>query len=349
MLANEPSRYFARVYESVARSTRTPYPLDLDRLSIWQTHLRALVTDRLGVSVTPRPAPAFQVTDVTDQQDHIRSLLTYETERGVPVRTWILTPKDGPGRRPAVIAVHGHGTGVNDIVGLMPNGSTRTEPAGLHQDFALALVRRGFIVAAPEMLGFGERRQASDIELGDDVWSCRSLATWALMLGTTLIGRRVADLVRLVDLLESRDDVEPTRIGLMGISGGATAALFTAGLDERVAATVLSGYVSSYRSTVLISDQCLCNVVPGIVAAAEHADLAMLIAPRPQLLEAGRADPIAPFFAVEEAARELGLGYAALEAKDRFEVDVFDGGHVIHGERAYDFLEHWLGAPDASA
>ena len=84
-----------------------------------------------------------------------------------------------------------------------------TEPAGLHQDFALALVKRGFIVAAPAMLGFGERREAADIELGDDVWSCRSLATWALMLGTTLIGRRVADLVRLVDLLESRDDVEP--------------------------------------------------------------------------------------------------------------------------------------------
>jgi len=244
--------------------------------------------------------------------------------------------------------VHGHGSGVNEIVGLRPDGSTRTEPAGLHQDFALALVKRGFIVAAPEMLGFGQRRQATDIAIGDDVWSCRSLATWALMLGTTLIGRRVADLVRLVDLLGSREDVEPAKIGMMGISGGATAALFTAALDERVAATVLSGYVSSYRSSVLVSEQCLCNVVPGIAAAAEHVDLAMLIAPRPQLLEAGRADPIAPFFAVEEAARELRSGYAALGAKDRFEVDVFDGGHVIHGKRAYDFLERWLSAPDAS-
>ena len=170
---------------------------------------------------------------------------------------------------------------MNEIVGLRPDGSTRTEPAGLHQDFALALVKRGFIVAAPAMLGFGERREAADIELGDDVWSCRSLATWALMLGTTLIGRRVADFVRLVDLLEGRDDVGPARIGMMGISGGATAALFATALDERVAAAVLSGYVSSYRSSVLITDQCLCNVVPGIVAAAEHVDLAMLIAPDP--------------------------------------------------------------------
>ena len=100
MSADEPSRYFERAYDSVARSTRWPDPLDLDRLSIWQTHLRALVTDRLGVSVAPRPAPALEVMDISTQQDHVRIRLTYETERGVPVPTWILTPKDGSGRRP---------------------------------------------------------------------------------------------------------------------------------------------------------------------------------------------------------------------------------------------------------
>lgn len=57
-----------------------------------------------------------------------------------------------------MLAFHGHGYGVKDIVGLWEDGSERFTPDGYHKDFALELCRRGFAVAAPEIACFGEKQ-----------------------------------------------------------------------------------------------------------------------------------------------------------------------------------------------
>ena len=165
---------------------------------------------------------------------------------------------------------------------------------------------------------------------------------WSLMFGTTVIGQRVLDLVRTLDMLADRDDVDASAIGIFGISGGATASLFASAVDDRFAAVALSGYVTSFRASVLSMEHCICNVVPGLLADAEMVDIALSLTPRPLLLEAGRSDPIFPIAAAEAAARRIREGYTALGAGDRFELDVFDGGHEVSGARAFDFLTRWL-------
>jgi dienelactone hydrolase len=339
-----PSRLFEARYGERA-AIRPPEDGDQAAWSAWRSRLRMRLVERLGIADVPDHRTAFETLAVQEGPGFRRLQIQFESQPGVMVPTWLLIPAERLPGNPAVVAVHGHGSDVNEILGLTPEGRARLEPPGYQKDFALELVKRGFLVAAPEMLGFGVRRERVDVERGPGESSCRSLATWALMLGTTLIGQRMIDLIRLIDLLDERDDVNGAAIGIMGVSGGATASLFVAALGDRLAATVLTGYVSSFRASVLAMEHCICNVVPGLVADAEMSDIALLLAPRPLLLEAGRSDEIFPFSAVEQAAARIARGYSDLGAPDRFEVDPFDGGHEVSGAVAYDFLVRWLGAP----
>jgi hypothetical protein len=135
-------------------------------------------------------------------------------------------------------------------------------------------------------------------------------------------------------------------MGVFGISGGATASLFAAAIDERIRAAVLSGYVSSFRASVLSMDHCICNLVPGLVADAEMADIALGISPRPLLLEAGLDDPIFPIAAATAAADRIREGYAEQGHADAFSIDTFPGEHEVSARLAVDVLAGSLGLDD---
>src|SRR4029078_967353 len=88
--------------------------------------------------------------------------------------------------------------------------------------------------------------------------------------------------------------VDPARIGIMGISGGGTTTLFTAALEDRIKAIVISGNLNSFRDSILAIRHCECNYVPGILQVAEMGDIACSLAPRPLLVESGTEDLIFP-------------------------------------------------------
>jgi hypothetical protein len=98
-------------------------------------------------------------------------------------------------------------------------------------------------------------------------------------------------------------------VGAMGISGGGMQTFFSACLDTRLRACVVSGYFSTFRDSILAMHHCPCNFVPGLGRFGEMSDLAALVTPRPMLAEAG----------------------------------IFEGRHPISGAKAYDFLARHLG------
>ena len=245
---------------------------------------------------------------------------------------------------PVAIAYAGHGYGVKDIVGLWEDGTERIEPDGYHKDFGVALCRRGFLVAAPEIAGFGERQtdySYLDTRLGQSApTTCHNAATYAFMLGKSLVGMRVRDGMRLLDFLATLPEADASRVAAMGISGGGMLTFYHTMLDTRIRAAVVSGYYSSFRDSILAMHHCTCNFVPGILDIGEMRDLVGLILPRPLLIEAGTRDPIFPIQVVRESvarAREVCAVLGGDPAKD-VELDEFEGRHSISGRRAYDFL-----------
>jgi hypothetical protein len=258
---------------------------------------------------------------------------------------YILKPKGAARPLPVVLAFHGHGYGAKDIVGLWEDARERHQGGGYQKDFAVALVRAGFLVAAPEISCFGERQ--SDFShlaaTGSPVpTTCAHAAFLAAHLGGTALGLRIRDARRLVDYLATRRDADISRLGAMGISGGGMHALYSACLDVRIRACVVSGYFCDFALSILGMHHCPCNYVPGLGAIGDVADLAALVAPRPMLVESASRDEIFPRAGVESAVRRAHNIYRVFGAAGTLQTDCFEGRHEISGARAYDFLRRTL-------
>lgn len=312
----------------------------------WQSRTRQALARQIGLDAIRSSGPRATAVEAIDKGDYVRRKILLRTGPDMLMPVYLLLPKHRPMPYPVVLAFHGHGYGVKDIVGLWEDGEERNTPDGYHKDFAVALCRSGFAVAAPEISCFGERQ--TDFAYlkavpGQPVpATCSHTAMLALHLGISVLGLRVHDGMRLVDYLQTRKEFDTNRLGAMGISGGGMHTLFSACLDPRIRACVISGYFSTFRDSILAMAHCSCNFVPGLAAFGEMHDLAGLIAPRPMLVEAGTRDPIFPLSAVRSGVARARAVYGVFGARHLLKTDYFEGRHQISGRLAYRFLANAL-------
>ncbi len=337
-----PLSLYEAIYASKRRKFAFPVTADPVEWEAWRVAFRAGLRDRLGYLSSQQTPITFTAAPPTTHAGYQRSYVEYESALGVTVPAWLLVPEGLTRAAPAVIAVHGHGYGMDELVGINADGTERAEPQGYHQDFALALCRRGMVVLVPEMRAFGRRREQKDQVNAPASNSCAEAAWWGIMLGKPLLGSRVWDVLRAIDLIATLPEADEQRIGIMGGSGGGAVTLFAAALEARFRAVVIGSYFCTFKDSILAMQHCACNYVPGLLQDAEMYDVAALVAPRPLLIEAGTDDPIFPLPGVLEAYKRVRKAYVAQGAAARLDKDVFAGGHQISGAKAYDFLWHWL-------
>ncbi len=315
-------------------ATRRPDPVplgDLAQFDAWRTRCR----DRLAALLGPFPEPvpaAFEVLDEQRAAGYRRQKVVFDSEGTMSVPAYLLLPdgRDAPG--PAVLAVHGHGPGKSVVCGIeqseAPNG-----------DYAHQLAQRGYVVLAPDLRCFGERRDWNP----PDHYACDTNLVHAVMAGANPLAQNLWDLACCLDVLAAHPLVDPGRLGAAGLSYGGTMTLLLAAYDSRVRAAVVSGYFSAWSEAHKVPwNMCGSQVLPGVLGQLEHVDIGALIAPRPLLVETGTQDMIFPLAAAEAAVRELRDVYRHLGGADALEHDVFEGDHQWHGARAFAFLQRWL-------
>jgi dienelactone hydrolase len=310
----------------------------------WQAKARQALADCLGFLDEAKVGAEPREIEAVDRGSYVQHKIIIRTSPRSQLPLYLLIPKKVAKPRATVLAFHGHGYGVKDIVGLWEDGSERLTPDGYHRDFGSALAERGFIVAAPEISCFGERLMANHATFGATCLSstCHNAATYAIMLGKSAAGMRVLDGLRVVDYLLTRKDVDADNIGAMGISGGGMHTFFSAAIDTRIKASVVSGYFCDWRHSILSIFHCTCNFVPGLLNLGELSDLAGLIAPRPLLVEHGTHDHIFPIARVKEAVNKARAAWNVFGADKNFATDYFEGRHRINGDAAYQFLAREL-------
>ncbi|WP_261302009.1 dienelactone hydrolase family protein [Paenibacillus andongensis] len=272
-------------------------------------------------------------------EDHVRERIEFGTVWGFRVPAFVLIPKRETQRTAAVLALHGHGYGSRQIVGLHPDGTEHTGKPDIHGNYALELVRRGFIVVVPEIIGFGDRRLAADQKdgrVGNS--SCQTLASHLHLYGISLAGLRVQEARRTIDYVLSREEVDPARVGCFGFSGGGLIAAYTAAIDERVKATVLCAFVNTFKGSIMHVHHCIDNYLPGVLDYSELPELLGLLAPRPLFVESGQQDPIFPVETAEVAIQYLRQVYAEADAGEKLGVHLFEGVHEVNGSRSYPWL-----------
>ena len=264
----------------------------------------------------------------------VREKVSYAVERGERVQAYLFLPETlGP--HPAVLCVHQHHRQFH---------LGKSEPAGLAGDpeqfYALELAARGYVTLAPDAIGFEDRQhpvlQGQDYE--------RFEANKRLTEGSSLQAKMLWDLMRALDYLADRREVDARRIGCLGHSLGGQETLFLCAMDRRIAVGVSSCGFSSYRA--LFDGAINHNFAAYVPCLLQYGDLDRvlgLVAPRPFLALAGKDDPIFPLTGAHATVRAARRAYA--EAAHRLRLRVFPGGHGFSApmrEAAYAWLDRWL-------
>ena len=313
---------------------------------VWRNALRSKLIDCMGGFPSERADLREQVAEVVEAKSYRREKVFFYSEPQVAVPCYVLTPRSVPPPYRPVIALHGHGSGgARLLVGKARGKKDRAQLKAYNYDYAQQLAEHGFMVFVPVQRALGERVETNHdfrTQSGLDAKSCEMTASVSLLFGRTLMGLRVWDVLRTIDYIRSRSEPMIEGIGCVGLSGGGSAMLYAAALDERLSATVVDGAFCTYRASIMSIVHCPDNYIPGILRYGEMADIAGLIAPHPLLIEHGTRDPIFPIEGVRQAYRELERVYALLGVSERLDADFFPGGHRFGGRKAFDWLDRWL-------
>jgi dienelactone hydrolase len=334
----KPERNYSPWYQWMTRLAATTHedPLpesDPAAFDHWLAGRRARLVELLGPVPEAVPRNAETLESVACD-GYRRDKIVFDSEDTMSVPAYLLVPDGHVQPGPAVLACHGHGPGKSQAVGLAHTDAPNS-------DYALQLVRHGFVVLAPDLRCFGERQDWNP----EDHYACDTNLVHAVMAGQNPLAQNIWDLQRCLDLLAEHPLVDPARLGMVGLSYGGTVTLFTAALDQRVAAAVVSGYFSSWaESHKMPWNMCGSQVTFGMLGRLEHEDLGALIAPRPLLIESGTGDYLFPVSSATESVRRARLVYQSKGAADLLEHDVFEGEHQWHGTVAIPFLRRHLSA-----
>jgi dienelactone hydrolase len=307
----------------------------------WQDDFRADLREVLGLPVVEAagvPSLAPERHETVPEDGYERQRWTVRTETGFRLPFRLLVPGEREPPYPVVVALHGHGEGGTAVtVGQPETDQQRTEVTEEKRDMAVQAVERGYAALAPTMRGLGELANEADEQLG--YRTCHTLQLHAQLFGRSLAGDRVWDVTRLLDFVETRDDLDAESVTVTGHSGGGAAALFAAAVDERVDVAAVSSYFCTFADSIAALDHCECNYVPGVAELGEMADVAGLVAPRPFVAVNGADDHIFPVDGTRRAFDRLRSVYAAADAPEACTLHVGEGGHQYYPDGVWPFVE----------
>jgi cephalosporin-C deacetylase-like acetyl esterase len=306
-------------------SRRRAEPASLEE---WKSRLPALrdqLAEALGLLPMPKRTPLkARVVGRAERADYFIENVVFESRPRFYVTANLYLPKKADFPAPGVVVAMGH---------AMKEGKNST----LYQAGQVALVRQGFVVLGFDPIGQGERVRPG---------MAHNLGYGSLLVGQTNEGMIVWDAIRAVDYLCTRKEVDATRLGVTGNSGGGEATFYTMPLDERLKAGASNCFVCSYEEWIRHGgNHCVCNHLPGMARRLEEFEIVGLNAPRAFLFCNGAQDTIFPLKGVKDTAQRAGRVYELLGIPDRVKQVDFP---LPHGwaqplrEASVGWLAHYL-------
>jgi dienelactone hydrolase len=262
--------------------------------------------------------------------------IVFTSEPYADVPAYVCLPKNVSPPYIFWICLQGHTSGMHNSIGVDRDDESKPIEVPGDRDFALGCLRRGYAALCIEQRSLGERKEQVQKQVSPH--GCHDAAMQALMLGKTLIGERVFDVDRAIDYLETRNDVDMKRIGIMGNSGGGTITMFSAALLHRISFAMPSCYFCSFRDSIMSIYHCADNYIPGLLKYAEMSDIMGLHAPKPVVIVAGKKDTIFPINGTKREFAKLRRIYAAFGAEDRCHLVIGDAGHRFYEKIAWDVM-----------
>ena len=290
---------------------------------------------KLWVHESPRAE--FKTLESCRFNTYRRDLIQYLGDELDEVRAYLFVP-NAEGKHPAVLVHHQHNGerhfGKSEVAGLVG------DPV---QAFGPALADRGFVVLAPDSIGFEDRRAnmkgtKPDPELNADFVQHLNQMAYRMLRGDTLMRKILSDAALAVSILFSLPEVRTDRVGVLGHSYGGNTSLFHAALDDRIAFAAVSGALCSYKRKINDGTGIeLSMILPGVFPEFDVDDLLVQIAPRPTLIVSSADDKYSA-----DAADVIRCGVqkqpSLASTLHHFE---YPGGHSLNKERLRGILD-WV-------
>lgn len=270
----------------------------IEEYEVWKREVREILWDITGLKHMESCPLMPQLIETTKLEGMTREEVIIQVEPEVWMPFYILIP-DNPlmidGKMQVMLAPHGHSSaGKYAIAGRDDIAAVAGTIERFNYAYGLEIAKKGYVVFCPDSRGFGARREmAKQTDKEEDFLTstCFQLAHMAFPLGETVVGMCTWDLMRLIDYIETREELDATRIGCIGFSGGGMQSLWLAAMEDRVKYAITSGYFYGYKDSLLeLNGNCSCNYVPHLWEYIDMGDLGALIAPRPFMIESGTKD-----------------------------------------------------------
>ncbi len=318
--------------------------------------------------------PAPEVQERVDAGDHWRERVSFRTTPDLRIPAYVLVPKGGPAKKPGIVALHDHGGfylwGKEKLIELPGEHPVLTDFRGRYyggRATATELVRRGYVVVVADMFYWGERRMLLDDDPGDWRERPRDITPERIaafnqragqneqLVGRTLYSAGITwsgimfwDDVRTVDYLVSRPDVDPQRIGCVGLSVGGLRSCHLAALDDRIRAAVVVGWMCSFRHQLrrhIRNTIGFTKLVPGLYRDLDYPDVATLAMPNALLVINGSKDGLFDLDGVTASFRHLEACYRKAGVPEKVRTRLFDTPHEFNQEmqaEAWEWLDRWV-------
>ncbi len=305
----------------------------------WQAHTQAVRENfRLALGQFPERTPLNpQLVGILERDGYVVEKLLIESQPGFPVTVNLYRPPEITEPLPAVLNPLGHWADGKGEVVVQARG--------------IGLARHGYVALVYDPIGQGERSQHWDRATNSNPMTSSTeqhagacLPCW--LVGQTVINHMVWDGVRMLDYLEMRTDVDSSRIGCTGASGGGTFTMFLTAFDDRIKAAVPVCSTATYErmhSKGQIGDPCQ-DPVGSYPNDMDMADLLMSRAPLPMQIMSTTYD-FFPLIGARDVYADVLDCYTALGVPERANMVEPPAHHDYNQpmrESMYAWFNRWL-------
>lgn len=303
--------------------------------------------------------------------------ITWQLPYGRPTAAIVLKPVNAKGKLPAILAFHDHAA--NKYFGSQKITKTSDNQHPLmkyHQEqyytglaWANEVAKRGYVVMVPDAFAFASRRvMLQDVPAhlrnglsdGTDNDSIAAYNEWAashepilakslFCAGTSWPAVFFAEDKKALDILYTRPDVDTSRIGCGGLSGGGLRTTFMAGLDTRIKCCVNVGFTTTWSDFLLNKafTHTWMVYVPMLPNELDFPEIMGLRVPLPTMVLNDSEDQLYTLSEMKKAEMILTEVFTKASAADRFKCSYYPGLHKFDAAmqtEAFDWFDRWLNA-----
>ena len=342
----------------------------------WRKKARARMAERLAApSIGTHPKVTvnkkYEYDGLTIEE------VSWQLPYGRPTEAIILKPKDARGKLPGILAFHDHGA--NKYFGNRKITKTSDHGHPVIQDYqrdyyggfawANEVAKRGYVVIVPDAFPFASRRvlladvpehlrnglNDLDPEKPENIeaynaWASDHEHIMAKSLfsgGTTWPGVFLVEDQRALDVLCDRDDVDASRVGCAGLSGGGMRTVFMGGMDERIKCAVCVGFMTTWKDFILDKSftHTWMTYVPVSPNELDFPEILGMRVPLPTLVLNDTHDDLYTLSEMQRADTIMSEVYAKAKASDKYKCSFYPGPHKFDAnmqKEAFDWFDQWL-------